>query len=172
MGLKLGYGSLVQIDYKKGVGRVLIEDTEVISDWATLPKSINANVHYEINSQAVLVYDIENEYFEILNIVPYEDDDRSMLPPSWSDENTEGIKFSDGSCVTYDSNKKILTIDAANSNVKINCKNMEVSGNIKCDGDMSARNVKAKIQVTGGGVNLSTHVHPAPGGTTSIPSKQ
>ena len=55
---KMYYGIISEVDYSKGIARVSIDELDIVTDWATLPKNKKQNWVFDIKSQvAVLIHD-------------------------------------------------------------------------------------------------------------------
>lgn len=162
---KIRYGLIAQIDYKKGTCKVYFPELDIMSDWASLPKRVNENWIFPINAQVCVVYD-QDENYEVLCQVPSTEE----KPPSWSDEHTEGIEFSDGSKVTYNSSSKEMTIDAPNAELSIKCKKLTVSGDMSISGDISGKGAKFTSDVISGTISLQKHIHGVSGSNTTQPT--
>lgn len=148
--MEMKYGILSEIDYTKGEARVYIDELDIVTDWATLPKKINSNKIFKLKQQvSVLIHD-NGEDCEILNEVP-SDDDR---PPIWANDHTEGIQFSDGTTIIYDNKKKELTINAPSVELIFNCSKLTVTGDVVAGTDK---------------ISLVNHVHTTPIGPSGVP---
>jgi phage baseplate assembly protein gpV len=90
---------------------------------------------------------------EILHEVPSDD----QLPPSWADDDHEGVTFKDGTTIIYDNANKILTINAISAELHFNCTKLVVSGDVIAGSD---------------NISLITHTHTTPVGKTGEPIPQ
>jgi len=148
----LRYGIISEVDYSAGRARVNFDDTDIVSDWLTLPNGrIKSNWIYDTNKQVAVLMHSNGEDGEILGEVPSEID----TTPTWANDHVEGFEFHDGTKVTYDNSTKKLTIDAGESGELIfNCVKLTVSGDIIA-GDEN--------------VSLINHIHTSPVGPTGKP---
>ena len=145
------YGIISEVNYDKGEARVFFDELRMVSGWLTLPKNINANQYFAINTQVAVIMHENGEDGEILHSVPHE----GNYPPEWASEDVEGFQFKDGSKVTYNSNTGVLTVDAPAKHFIFNCAKITVNGEIEATGDVKA-----------GSVSLKTHTHIVTGGAT------
>ncbi len=153
---KMYYGIISEVDYSKGIARVSIDELDIVTDWATLPKNKKQNWVFDIKSQvAVLIHD-NGEDAEILHEVPYE----GSYPPSWASKDKEGVEFSDGTTIIYDNNSKKLTITAGTGEIEFVCSKLTVSGDIIAGGDVTAGDEN---------ISLINHIHTTPVGPSGKP---
>ncbi|MDR2001395.1 MAG: hypothetical protein LBQ74_00020 [Prevotella sp.] len=150
----LKYGKISEVDYKQGRARVYFEDQDIVSDWLTLPGSMNAVMNYPVNAFVAVSMHDNGEDGEILHRVIIDDENT----PEWANEDTEGYRFKDGTSVYYDSSTKKLTVNAGDTGELIfNCKKLTVSG------DIIAGTEK---------ISLINHLHTSPVGPTGKPIPQ
>lgn len=148
----LRYGVISEVDYKSGRARVNLDDLGIVTDWLTLPKNINENRFFDINTQVAVLIHENGEDGEILHTVPSDE----KLPPSWADENTEGYQFQDGTVIHYSKSTKKMTIVAGSSGFS----ELVVPGDLNVDGDITVSgDVKATGDVLAGTVSLKNHIH-------------
>lgn len=155
----LKYGIISEVDYQNGVARVYIDELDIVTDWATLPKNINQNWNFPLKSQVAVLFHENGEDCEILHEVPF----TGRNSPEWANENTEGVQFKDGTTVIYDNNSKKLTISAGSGEIEFVCSKLTVSGDIVADGDVTAGTGK---------ISLINHIHTSPVGPTGKPIGQ
>jgi phage baseplate assembly protein gpV len=124
----LKYGIISEINYEKGLAKVHFDELDIVTDWIGLPKnSIKENRLFEVNTQVAVIMHENGEDGEILHARSSEND----LPPSWVNDNIEGIEFKDGTKITYDNSTGKLTVDAGiTSELIFNCLKLTVSGDI------------------------------------------
>jgi len=78
-----------------------------------------------------------------------------------SRKNTDYKKYSDGTVIEYDSEKKLFNIEAS-GNIKIKCKKAEIesSEGVSIKGDLEvSKNIKAGSDVKIGPLSLKNHTH-------------
>lgn len=173
----------------KGVARVKFEEDEMVSGWlrCSVPGALKNKWEfpYSINEP---VWCMMDEYSEdgVIGGAYYHDGNL----PSIKDENKQGVTFSDGTTVIYDTQAGKLEIKCvgdvaiectnalvkASTKVTVDTPNSEFSGNVKVSGNINTDgNVRAQGLVTAGPtgatVTLNTHNHPtAPTGPVSPPT--
>ena len=148
--MSLKYGIISEIDYPNGVAKVFIDEMDMVTDWLTLPKSINANISFFVKQQVAIIMHENGEDGEILNIIPNDD----MKPPSWANEDVEGFQFKDGTKVTYNNKSKKLKIDAGTGELEFVCSKLTVSGDVVAGVNK---------------ISLTTHTHTTPAGPSGTP---
>lgn len=116
----LKYGNICEVNYLKGLARVDFDDLGIVSDWLSLPTtSTKGTKHFiplEINTQVAVLMHKDGEQGEIVKAIWSTQDN----PPAWADKDTEGIQFSDGTIITYNTSTHLLSISIEDGNIIIN----------------------------------------------------
>lgn len=154
------YGTIVAIDVSgKALVRVVIDDR--VTDW--LPYKMKASKHIKIWIPPQI-----GEQVEVHS--PYGEPDSGTVEgsiynkeckePTWANDHTSGMEFSDGTVITYDTEAKALTINASGS-IAITAPsgitataNTVITGNVTINGNL---NVSGTITDEKG--SLTAHVH-------------
>jgi len=97
----LKYGIICEVDNAKGLARVHFDEIDIVSGWLSLPtQSTKGNKHFvpiAVTTQVAVLMHPDGEQGEIIKAI-WSDQD---TPPSWADENTQGIEFEDGTIIQY-----------------------------------------------------------------------
>lgn len=153
-------GTIVGVDTSnRALVRVQIDDR--VTDW--IPYSMKASKHIKIWIPPQI-----GEQVEVHS--PYgEGDDgvahgsiynKECKEPTWANDHTSGIEFSDGTVITYDTTAKALTIDASGS-IAITAPsgmtataNTTITGNVTIDGNLSVSGTISDVKGL-----LTSHTH-------------
>jgi len=153
-------GTIVGVDTaNRALVRVQIDDR--VTDW--IPYAMKASKHIKIWIPPQM-----GEQVEVHS--PYgEGDDgvahgsiynKECKEPTWANEHTSGIEFSDGTVITYDTTAKALTIDASGSIAITAPSGITVTADTAITGDVTITgNLNVSGTVTDEKGSLTTHVH-------------
>jgi phage baseplate assembly protein gpV len=120
----LKYGIICEVDYSKGYCRVHFDEIGIVSDWISLPTSSVLGKkeckRLPINTQVGVLMHSDGEQGEIVN-VPW---NALATPPSWFNENCDGIQYEDGTIINYDIEAHKLNVQlCSGATVEVNAKN-------------------------------------------------
>jgi phage baseplate assembly protein V len=166
-------------DENAGYARVHFDDVDIVSDWLALPsvatKTAKQWIPIEVNSQVGCLIDNDTQQ-GFIAVVFWSD---TNTPPAWANENTMGMLFADGSEFYYDSDAHTLMVNAPESELNIECKKLNITGEVnikgetKIEGDTSVTGqITASDEVTAGQlqIKLTQHKHPTPAGVSGPPT--
>ena len=113
------YGKISEVDYAKGLARVDFDEIGIVSAWLSLPTVSSKGSKYfvplVVNAQVACLMHRDGEQGEIVKSVWSTVD----TPPAWASKDIEGIEFSDGTKLYYNTSAHKLTIDNSGHNVKV-----------------------------------------------------
>lgn len=153
-------GTIVGVDTaNRALVRVQIDDR--VTDW--IPYSMKASKYIKIWIPPQI-----GEQVEVHS--PYgEGDDgvahgsiynKECKEPTWANDHTSGIEFSDGTVITYDTKAKALTINASGSIAITAPSGITVTADTAIIGDVTITgNLNVSGTVTDEKGSLTTHVH-------------
>ncbi len=154
------YGTIVAIDLSgKALVRVMIDDR--VTDW--LPYKMKANKHIKIwiPPQIDEQVEVHSPYGEAdSGTVEGSIYNKECKEPTWANEHTSGIEFSDGTVITYNTTAKALTISASGSVAITALSGITVTANTAITGNVTiAGNLDVSGTITDEKGSLSSHVH-------------
>lgn len=187
------YGHISEVDASAGRARVNFVEDDIVSDWlaVSVQASLGNQVEFwpEVNTFVWCIMD-ENAEDGVIGGAIYDDSNK----PPVGNKDKSVITFKDGTKVEYDTSTSKLTIDCAGEvivkaaiKVRVDAPGAEFTGDITVEGGLSVNGgidtsgsitatgeVHSDAQVSAGvgpaAVNLSTHVHVTPSGTSSSPT--
>lgn len=181
--LRFGIVSELGTEENAGFVRVSFDDTGIVSGWLSLPAGATKTAKdwrpLEINTQVACLMDSACEQGTIVMALWSFTD----TPPDWATPTTTGIQYADGTAVYYDTENKRLTIAAPEAELNIECKKLNVTGEVNIEGKTNIKGetnidgdtkvtgeVTATKEVTAAQIALTKHKHPTPMGVSGIPT--
>lgn len=153
------------MDLDKGLARVTFKEDGIVSPWISIAvpnsKDTKFSLPMAVNEHVYCIMD-ENGETGVVGGAIYSKESQPSLTGG-----SVGVTFPDGSKVEFIDG--VLNIETEGQvNIKASPKvtidgNLEVSGFIKADGEVTAKAGAAQV-------NLSTHIHPTPAGPSSAPT--
>jgi phage baseplate assembly protein gpV len=162
----LKYGKISEIGAGDWLGfaRVFFDELNIPSYWLQLPSHGNWKP-FKINTQVSVLMHPDGEQGIIIGKAWSKTD----APPSWADANTEGIEFSDGTKIYYNTSTNKLIVNAGTDGVIEITGTLKVDGKIMASGEVEANNITF-LETDATKVSLSKHTHLAAGTATAIPT--
>lgn len=154
------YGTIVGVDADpRALVRVQIDDR--VTDW--IPYAMKASKHIKIwiPPQIGEQVEVHSPYGEGDDGIAYGSIyNKECKEPTWANDHTSGIEFSDGTVITYDTTAKALTINASGSMAITAPSGITVTANTSITGNVTITgNLTVSGTITDEKGSLSTHVH-------------
>lgn len=161
-------GTIVGVDpANRAIVRVQLDDR--VTDWIPYVMKANKHIKIWIPPQIGEQVEVHSPYGEGDDGVAHGSIyNKDCKEPTWANDHTSGIEFSDGTVITYDTTAKALTVNTSGSVAITAPSGITVTANTAITGNVNiAGNLTVSGTITDGKGSLSTHVH---GGVMAGPS--